>query len=142
MLKGGSNPLVRLFSLVSFIQSKKMNIPWRPQLSPTLETDLKQVRIHRTWTIESDHALEETAAPAGVARAIEVASGIASGPHALRAMFSPRQDRSCDYFFAETTELLDSFSGELLEGFYSVVGFRFVHVYYLSEHPESEQVVQ
>jgi hypothetical protein len=43
MLKGGGNPKVRPFSLVGFMQGKKSDISWRPQLSPTLETDLQQV---------------------------------------------------------------------------------------------------
>ena len=119
--------MVRPFPAVSFLQGIKMNIPWRPQLSPALETDLQQVRVYSAWAIEADHPLDEAAASAVLARAVEITRRIAGWPNALRAMLSPRQNRSGHDFFAELAELLDYFSGELFDGFDFVVGFRLVH---------------
>jgi len=95
--EGASDEHVSTFERSCCLDRHEVRIAYCPQLAPSLEPDLEEVRVHALRRIDPNHAVDEAATPSVLARAIEIARGVTGRPHTLGAVLAPREHRSsCD----------------------------------------------
>src|SRR5208282_1075188 len=99
----------------------------RPEFSPTFESNFEQVGIQAFSTLDSNHAVGKTSAPAIFPWAVEIAGRIACGPNALRTMLAPWQNRASKHPPFPLLESRNNIRRYPLGRFYLSIRFSLVH---------------
>ena len=97
-----------------FIHLMEVRIPWRPKLSPLLESDLQKIAVYRIGTLDPDHTIDKPPASPIFAWAIHITGCITCRPDTLRTVFAPWKRGASIDFFTEPTESSNYFGRNLL----------------------------